>query len=254
MPYVLGKRDPYTPDHPLYCAPRLMTADVLDSLPPIPESMDWTKPVSRWGAMENDRIGDCGLAGPGHMIQAWTANASAEVVVPDSQIVLSYSAVSGYDPATGANDKGVVLTDVLQYWQSVGIGGHKIAGFLSIEPSNLDLVRAAIYLFGGVLAGVKLPAIAQQEINAGQPWSVIRPHSPASQPGTWGGHAIPLTSYDDDGMACVTWGKIQPMTWAWWDMYTDECYAVVSEDWLDANGRAPSGLNLTQLLADLKVI
>ena len=36
--------------------------------------------------------------------------------------------------------------------------------------------------------------------------------------------------------------------------YADECYAIVTTDWIEANGNSPSGFNLSALLADLKEI
>jgi len=68
-----------------------------------------------------------------------------------------YERVSGYDPATGANDNGAVELDVLNQWRQVGIGGHKIGAFVAVSPSDAREVKEAIYLFGGVYIGISLP-------------------------------------------------------------------------------------------------
>ena len=57
--------------------------------------------------MDNDQIGDCTCAAAGHLIMEWTANAQSKMVTPtDKQIVAAYSAITGYNPTTGANDNG----------------------------------------------------------------------------------------------------------------------------------------------------
>ena len=44
------------------------------NLPPLPETYDWFRRVSRFGPMGNLDAGDCVVAGAGHMVQTWTAN------------------------------------------------------------------------------------------------------------------------------------------------------------------------------------
>ena len=46
----------------------------------------------------------------------------------------------------------------------------------------------------------------------------------------------------------------QDFTWNFWLKYVDECYAIVSLDWLRRNGVSPSFLNLAALRADLKAL
>jgi hypothetical protein len=41
-------------------------------------------------------------------------------------------------------------------------------------------------------------------------------------------------AYDEAGLTCVTWGQLQPMTWNFVQVYSDECYGVTDD---------PSGLN-----------
>ena len=35
---------------------------------------------------------------------------------------------------------------------------------------------------------------------------------------------------------------------------SDEAFAVVTEDWIEADGESPSGFDIAQLLADLSVV
>lgn len=73
-------------------------------------------------------------------------------------------------------------------------------------------------------------------------------------PGSWGGHAVPILAYDADTLTCITWGAKKRMTWEFFARYCDESYAPLSPDWLNAQGKDPEGLDLTQLRADLSEI
>lgn len=214
---------------------------------PIPPTVTgWEKTVqSNWGMMKNDTLGDCTCAAMGHMVLNWTANSTSPITVSDEDVVKAYSAVSGYDPSTGADDNGAVELDCLNYWQSTGIAGHKISGFATIDVQNIDQVKAAIYLFGGVYTGFNVPDYAMNQDN----WVVQNTDNQII-----GGHAVPYFGYGRGGATCVTWGRTQPATWDFWQTYTDEAYAVVSPDWFKTTGLSPSGFDLAGLLADLKSV
>jgi hypothetical protein len=112
--------------------------------------------------MENDQLGDCTCAAAGHLIMEWTKNAQSTMVTPtDDQIVAAYSAITGYNPQTGANDNGAVEVDVLNYWRQTGIAGHQIQAYMALEPSNHQHVMDAVWIFGGCYIGLALPKSAQ---------------------------------------------------------------------------------------------
>src|SRR5947209_19729012 len=175
----------------------LQLADYLDStvLPPPPPERDWGGKIAAdaWGMMKNDSIGDCTCAAAGHLVQDCTANVGSEVTPSDDDILAAYEAVSGYDPATGANDNGAVELDVLNHWRKNGIANRKIEAYAALEPGNLDHVRDSINLFGGCYIGLALPVSAQKQAT----WTV--PAGGATgpgAPGSWGGHAVMLVAYN----------------------------------------------------------
>ncbi len=243
----LGKRAPRHDPRTLLLANYLSPA----VLPVLPDQEDWSGKVPAWGMMKNDTIGDCTCAAAGHLIEEWTSNVGQEVVPLDDDIVAAYSAITGYDPQTGNNDNGAAELDVLNYWRQTGIAGRKIDAYVALEPGNHEHVRAAVYIFGGCYIGVQLPISAQKQ----QVWSVP-PGGPQGDgtPGSWGGHAVPVVAYDALGLTVVTWGMLLRMTWGFWDAYCDESYAVLSEDFLDQNKVAASGIDLQSLQADLNAI
>lgn len=234
----------------------LLASYVTSDLPPAPANFDLTQKVSEWGMMQNEQLGDCTCAAAGHLIMMWTANAGEEFIPSDSQIVAAYSAITGYNPATGANDNGAKEIDVLNYWRQSGIANHKIGAYLALEPSNQTHIMDSVYMFQGCYIGLQLPKSAQPQVQNGQPWSV--PPGGATgdgAPGTWGGHAVPVVAYDQRGVTCVTWGALQTMTWSFWDTYCEEAYAILSNDYFTGAQQTPDGFGMQQLqedLADLK--
>ena len=235
----------------------LLATYLTGALPAPPATCDVSTKVSNWGMMDNDQVGDCTCAAAGHLIMEWTANAGKKMATPsDKQIIAAYSAITGYNPTTGANDNGANEVDVLNYWRQTGIAGHKIAAYMSLEPSNQTHIMDSVFLFEGCYIGLALPISAQAQTQNHQPWSV--PPSGTSgdgKPGSWGGHAVPVVAYDSRGVTVVTWGALQQMTWSFWDTYCDEAYAILSHDMFNGKKTTPAGFSLQQLqedLADLK--
>ena len=131
------------------------------------------------------------------------------------------------------------------------LGSHKIAGWVTIDPKDVNLVRYAIYQFGGVLAGIELPISAQEQNQNGQPWDVVDPFGLAGQPGSWGGHEVYIGRYRPGMFTCRTWGEDQDITDAFLAKYCDEINVPVSQDFLNVLGIDPNGINLAELLKDL---
>jgi hypothetical protein len=231
-----------------------LAAYTTPELPEPPPAVNWTKQVRTWPLYRNNMIGDCVPVSCAHLVQGWTRNASgAEHVIGEDDVVRAYSAISGYDPATGANDHGCRSLDALNYWRNTGIGGRSIAAYMRLDHLDLAEVRTAIHLFGGVFLAAQLPRAADAQFDARQTWTVQR--GPAGRRGSWGGHAMRCGAYGTKGVTVSTWGRTQTATWGWWNAYAAEAYAVVSTDWLDAaGGRNPLGIDLDAMVADLRRI
>lgn len=72
-------------------------------------------------------------------------------------------------------------------------------------------------------------------------------------------NCVPLVGYDTSSgqtkYTLITWGSdAYTITAPAMLEYCDECYAVISQDWLNAQGVTPAGLDLAQLQADLAQI
>ena len=250
MPFKLGKLAPKHNPKTLRFSAFLRT----DAPPPPPERtfLEYKIPPATIGMYGNDQFGDCTCAMVAHWLMLITAHSGTLVVPSEDEVIAMYQAVCpGFDPATDANDNGAALTDVLNYWQTVGLAGHKIDGWAQIDNTNMLHRNQAQYLFYGVGVGVQLPSAAQGQFTAGQDWDVVPGDS------IEGGHAILESGYGARGRNFETWGKgDQKGTNAWDAAYTDETYIVLTPDLIEqASDLSPNGMNyaaLTAILAELR--
>ncbi|MDR3727819.1 MAG: hypothetical protein P4K86_12330 [Terracidiphilus sp.] len=219
------------------------------ALPPPPPTVDWTKGITDWGMMLNDKLGDCTIAGVAHALQVWSTNTGAEVTVPDATVEKYYELWDGYVPGNPATDSGGVELDVLNDWQKQNFDGHDLLAFADPKYTNLVEVHQSIALFGGVYIGLALPVTAQKQ----DVWDVVPNGGANARKGSWGGHCVYVPKYDQHGFTCITWGGLKTMTLAFWKKYCDEAHTLLGQNWLTDKG-APSGFDQTQLLADLKAI
>jgi hypothetical protein len=239
----LGRRPP----HPEATHPRLKLRGLLDyrTLPPIPDQVDYLSAIPNWPVFLNDRVGDCTCAAAGHMIEVWSRYGQGTTsVVSDADVLAAYEAVSGYTPTDPATDQGAVMQDVLDYWRTTGIGGHKILAFAQVDVTDLAEVYAALYLFGQVYVGVNIPQSAMDQFDNGQPWRWV-----SRDGGIVGGHAVNLGWRDGAALEVVTWGRVQALDEAWWRYYAEEAWVVVDAEWVSATGGSPEGLDVAALNA-----
>jgi hypothetical protein len=221
------------------------------ALAPAPATCDHTGTISQLGMMRNDVLGDCTVATVGHMIQAWTAEDGNQVIIPDDDIINMYSAVSGYVPGQESTDQGAVVLDVLNYWRKTGLDGHMLGAYVALQLKNHKEAMQAVYYFGAAYLGLALPVSAQTQ----KVWTVPPEGlQEVGEPGSWGGHAVPLVAYNVTGPLCITWGKLQQMTWDFYDAYCEEAYACFSQDIVGEDGKSPEGFDSAQLKVDLSEI
>ena len=210
----------------------------------------WERKID-WGMLGNNKVGNCTIAAMLHLIMGWqeVANAGTPVSFTEQEAIDLYSAITGYNPNDPNTDQGANETDVLNYWKSTGALGHKIAGYVSLDISNIEMVKAAIYLFGGVYIGFSVPEYIMEIPNGGS-WS----QKPGADVNIEGGHAIYLPGYGRDGATGVSWGTTYTFNWDFWHTYVDEAYAIVSTDWIEQSGKSPSGVDMNGLIADLSQV
>lgn len=218
---------------------------LLGTLPPPPASVNYSS-ATTYGMLHNDTLGDCTIAGILHLLQCQAANVKGGFVPTDDEALQYYERIDGYNPADPNTDNGGVLLDVLNNVKTNGIAGQKIFAFALVDHTNLQEVQSAIALFGGIYTGFNVP----RSIQGQAVWDVVQ----GDDGGIEGGHCVPVEDFDASTFSCITWGEVIKLTQAFWNQYFDEAYAVITQDWLNAQGTTPTGLNLDQLQADLSLI
>jgi len=172
----------------------------------------------------NNHYGCCVIAGRAHQtLRFERIEQDAHLRISDRDVVREYLR------ETGGRDAGLSVLGSLRRWRKRGWRAAKrrwsIHSFSEIDPRQHALIRQAIYLDVGVGMGLDLPKTAKAQTQAGHAWDAVP--GPGSSRGSWGGHYVYVPGYTRRGPVCVTWGRKQPMTWAFVDRYCDEVYAII---------------------------
>jgi hypothetical protein len=174
----------------------------------------------------NDAHGDCVMVARAHVTLLFEDIERGSILMITDQDVLKE-----YIKESGGADSGLNMLDSLNEWRHGGWHAaskkYKIRAFAQVTPKNHAEVTADIYLLTAAYVGVSLPKSAQAQIQTGQPWDVVS--GPSAAPNSWGGHCVMIPGYNAKGPVCVTWGRKQQMTWAFFDKYCDEAYAIVDD-------------------------
>lgn len=221
-----------------YCAPAAL---------PFPPVRAWERPLE-WGMLGNDKAGDCVIAWMLHQIMAWkaVADAGSPAYFAVSQAIQSYSDITGYKPSDPSTDNGTDPNAALAYWKSNGLWGHKIAGSVDLDVSNLDMLKGALNIFGGIGLSIQVPAYVM-DVTAGGSWS-----DKGGDKSIIGEHQVLGIGYGRKGFRLVSWGTTYTCDFDFLSESLMASQAVVSADWIKRSGQSPSGLDIASLLADLE--
>jgi len=187
----------------------------------------------------NDKIGDCTIAAIAH------AKTEFSGLIGKKKIPSACSVKRQYRNMTGGKDTGLNMLDVMKRLKSNGMLGEKVPIFVEVDPKNLDHVRQAIMLFGGVYTGMFVQEEDIPNFRDRKPWvpGSLIPNE---------GHAIWTSDYDSNFFKVLTWGNDQEATVEWWLQRVEECYAMIPEEASDPN--FTPGFNYQLLLDDLKSV
>lgn len=235
-------------------------ARYMAALPTPPVSFDYASlcATAEANILANDTLGDCTSAGAGHLIDIFTAGGGSPVSITAAEAIAFYSQSTGYVPGDPSTDQGGDEVTVLTSWQQKGYdgkGGHAIAGFVAVDPTNQAQLNAACYYLGGLYFGLELPD------------TYVNPF-PSANGFVWGtgtpdpnnGHCIVGVGASPQGILINSWGLIGTLTYAaiaelCSDANGGQVFAVVSPEWVNKmKGDSPSGLDWAQLVADFDAL
>ena len=179
----------------------------------------------------NSAWGDCELAAAASLEQTWDGEIGDSIApLDESTIIAEYEQLSGAtpdDPSVGLGN-----SQLFAQWSGAGIVGTTISPQVStLQTTNTGMIESAIWQFGGVYASVDLPNV-DRSLADNTEWNL------ANSQGATSGHAIALVGYNQTDLFIVTWGRIQAVSWQWWDQYATGAYAVLPTQFVIA-GHGP---------------
>jgi hypothetical protein len=250
-PFRMGRR------RPLARCPRFSLRNYLmKDLSPPPASADYSAQAGKALSQIylNDKLGDCVIAGIGHVVGVLTAGAGSQFVYSDAQILQLYEAIGGYVPNHPNTDDGCDEQTALNYWQHHGApsGTHKIAGWVAVNGADPNEYRTALWLFENLYFGLELPDkwVNPMPTRPGFTWDAAGPPNPSN------GHCVVGVGYSNKGVKICTWGMLGTLTDNAIEKYattagSGELYTVISQDAINkATQKAPAGFDWSQLIAD----
>jgi hypothetical protein len=234
--YRLGRKPPVD-------KPRLKLASFLKAgaVPDHPSTVDYGAAINDWQMLGNDRWGDC-VAVTWANNRYLTTEYLGQPYYPTLPQVLDFYKTQ--NPGFPNEDEGMVIQLALETLQRQGgPDGVKAVAFAEVDHTNLDEMRAAVAIFGGLWYGVDVTQANEDEFPS-QPWDYVR-NSPVL-----GGHAIVGTGYDPR-LRFVTWAEETEFTDAFVQHQLEEAWAVIWPEHLGSR-QFQQGVNLEQLAADYK--
>jgi hypothetical protein len=212
-----------------------------------PDDTTWT-----YGMLGNDTYGDCTFAGYFHAIEVICLLLAVKPPSPTDPAVSA-----AYLAFTGGQDTGCVMANVLAAGFKTGFLGDKLAGYAPGRQGLSELWQITQYVGAGYI-GVNLPAVAQQQFAADEPWDLT---GTSADNDIEGGHCVVTVAFDQNAeMAEVlTWcpdnptaRKRQQVTFRWLEKYESEKWAMIPAQ-VETAGKLLD-IDYAQLTADLKAL
>lgn len=181
----------------------------------------------------NDQYGDCMYAAACHGDQTFTGNNGKESAFDEATVISYYKKLSG-------GDNGLDEGQLVGEWEK-GLCGEptaKILDALDFDPTNDDLLNLIVQMFGGFIFMLDVPNkwISEFDGSGDTIWD-----APAS-PNPLNGHGVWINGVDTNGNKKIqTWGSSVWMTPEGLKSCDPSAFVVWSNNWFNAEGKAPNG-------------
>lgn len=227
-------------------------ADILKALPSHPISEDYLSSLTHWQMLGNDIYGDCAAVSWANSRRFISTLLNKEEYPDLNEVLQLYQT---QNPDFPNDDNGMDMQTMLEYLnKSGGPDGVKLVAFASVNTSNLDEVKAALYIFGGILLGIEVQNANQTDFDNGVVWDY---HS--GQP-VEGGHAVLAGGYlgkFNSDVRFITWGAETGMTDSYWENLVDnsngEAWILIWPENLGTK-QFVEGIDMATLALDYQVI
>lgn len=230
MAMKTGRRSPKNTPALRFASFRATTGAV----PAHPATVDYLATLTDWQMLGNDRVGDCNSVTWANMRRLVTATLSTESYPTQEMVWKFYKTQNpkfnpngdpNVDGPSSQYDQGMEIQTGLEYLHSNGgPDGVKAVAFAKVDHTNIEEVRAAIALFGGLWLGITVLDENQQQFADGREWTNV------SNGTVDGGHAILAGGYTPD-VRFITWGQEAGFAPSFWNG-TAQGYQLVEEAWV----------------------
>lgn len=220
-------------------------------IPPHPDREDYLATLSAWQMLGNDTAGDCVAVTWANFRRLVTAVLTTETYPTLDQVWAIYRTQNpGFDPAGSADgngpgsehDQGMDIQTLLEYLvKSGGPDGVKAVAFAKVDYTNLDELKAALAIFGGVWTGITVTDTNEQEFADGEEWDY------AGWARELGGHSVLTGGYNPDP-TFITWAAETAFTEAFITHQVEETWIVIWPEHL-ATKQFEAGIDQAALAA-----
>jgi hypothetical protein len=219
----LRPHDPERVGRVVKLAPNLLPVDPLLSSTPT----DWAAGrVWDGDVLDNDVLGNCGPAAVVHWLRLMALAAERTDLVFTNQDVLDLYTAMGYN-GTPESDTGVILLDLMEYMQRVGVRGVRFDCFFSVGHADPEHLATAVYV-APLIVGATLTRACQSTST----WDATS----ANDPKEWGGHAYLYHSDSPGGGNGASWGSVVWTTPAFRARRWNECYLPICRELMPGRG------------------
>ena len=233
--------------------PSLKFANIIKAIPEHPISEDYLANLTDWKMLGNDQHGDCAAVSWANSRRFVTALLGGNENYPNQKEVDALYKTQ--NPLFPREDNGMDMQTMLEYLNHFGgPDGVKLTAFASVDVTNLEEVKAALYIFGGLLLGIEVQGMNQRDFANGYDWD-YHPGDPVE-----GGHAVLAGGYNgkhEDDIRFITWGAETGMTDSYWNNLVNcpsgEAYIVI---WPENIGTKQfiQGVDMSALKADYEAL
>jgi hypothetical protein len=259
--FKLGRKRPTTPHGRPYMREMLREKVLPNIKAPTVTAYSPKAAASLHNIYGNDVLGDCVIAGGFHVRGIASFNSGKGVLFSQDDVIKDYGAIGGYDPSQtqpdGSNptDQGCDENTALSYWQKTGFpDGVKLVGSIAVDPTNIEEVRLAMYLFENLYFGVELPDAWVNPMPASRNFVWRKEGAPDQN----NGHCFIACDLSPDGVKIDTWGMTGWLTNDALAYYASadqggQLFALLTPDIVSrVTQKSPAGFNIATLSAYLK--
>ena len=238
----LGRRKPSN-------TPAILFKDILRTVPKHPVSEDYLSDMAGWEMLGNDTYGDCVAVAWANARRFFTSKLGGVEKYPTLQQV--YKLYKTQNPGFPAEDDGMDIQTMLNYIRKKGgPDGVKPIAFAKVNTASLTEIKAAVYIFGGLILGIDVQSRNMDDFDAGKPWTYRKTDSIDGGHGVFAGGYLGKSGND---IRFITWAQETGLTDTFWKNLVNipdgEAWCVIWPENLGTR-QFVEGIDMAKLAAD----